>query len=395
MRVLYVIPGAVFGGAHNQVLQLNSPLRQAGYESVVLLPQEDGDAHARLVDGGVEVHTAPLVRIRATLDPATQLRFLRRMPGQFGYYRRLFDTLDVDIVQAHGITQGDVMWAAKRTGRGTIWQLIDTRAPRLLRAAFRPLLRRLPDVVFAVGSKTLAEHVDPQTLRSAAVMYAPPPRQDLRLLDPDERQQIRASLGVAKDDVLVISVGNFNPQKGHQHLIDAVARLGDPRIKLRIQGSLSPAHPGFFEALRKRALDAGLDDFSLSAWDASVGVPALLASADIFVLASEPRSEGLPTVILEAMALGLPVVASEVGSVGDAVVEGVTGHLVPSTDVAILADRLRSLAADPQQREAFGAAGLRMFEREFTLQACVDANLEALARARPNSPRASKGTGAG
>lgn len=383
MRVLYVIPGAVFGGAHNQVLQLSAPLRRAGYESVVLLPQEPGDAFARLVDGGIEVHTAPLVRIRATFDPGIQLRFLARLPRQFGLYRRLFDDLRIGIVQAHGITQADVMWAAKKSGRGAIWQLIDTRAPRPLRAAFRPLLRKLPDVVFAVGTKTLAEHVDPQTLPRPAIMYAPPPRQDLRLLDPHERARTRALLGVGPDDVLVVSVGNFNPQKGHHHLIDAVARLGDPRIKLRMQGSLSPAHPGYFEALRRRALDAGLEDFSVSAWDSSVGVPGLLGSADVFVLASEPRSEGLPTVILEAMSLGLPVVASEVGSVADAVSEGVTGYLVPSRDPATLADRLSSLAASSARRAAFGAAGRRKFDCEFTLEACVQANLGALARAAP------------
>jgi glycosyltransferase involved in cell wall biosynthesis len=295
--------------------------------------------------------------------------------------------LKADIVQAHGITQADVVWAAKKSGRGTIWQLIDTRAPRPLRAAFRPLLRRLPDVVFAVGSKTLAEHVDPKKLASPAIMYAPPPRRDLRLLEPAERKKFRGLLGVGPDDVLVVSVGNFNPQKGHQHLIDAIARVNasaGPRVKLRIQGSLSPNHPGYYDGLQQQAKYAGLDDFAIDAWDSSIEVPQLLGSADIFVLASEPRSEGLPTVILEAMSLGLPVVASDVGWVVDAVSEAVTGYLVPSQDPAILADRLRMLADDPQRRAAFGGAARRKFDREFTLEACLAANLEALARATPS-----------
>ena len=382
LRVLYVIPGAVFGGAHNQVLQLRSRLSEAGYDSVVLLPQEEGDAYQRLTEGGVEVHTAPLVRIRATLDPATQLRFLRRIPGQFRHYRRLFDSLQADIVQAHGITQVDVMWAAKSSGRGAIWQLIDTRAPAVMKTAFRPFLRRLPDVVFAVGSKTLEDHVEPATLSKPALMYAPPPRQDLRQLAPAERTATRELLGVGPDDVLVVAVGNFNPQKGHQHLVAAIAQLNDPRIKLRIQGTLSPVHPGYYEMLEQQARSAGLDDFSVGAWSSAIGVPELLGSADVFVLASEPRSEGLPTVILEAMSVGLPVIASDVGSVVDAVDDGVTGYLVPSQNAGVLAQRLRSLVADPATRAAFGASGQLKFESEFTLEACLRANLEALGRAR-------------
>ncbi len=382
MRVLYVIPGAVFGGAHNQVLQLHKPLQDAGYESVVLMPDEPGDAYGRLVDGGVDVHTASLVRIRATLDARTQWRFCTRLPRQFGAYRRLFEELGADIVQAHGITQGDVVYTAKRMGLGTIWQLIDTRAPRPLRSAFRPLLRKLPDVVFAVGSQTLAAHVDPASLPEPAILYAPPPRQDLRVLGEAERADVRRRLGVGPDDVLVVSVGNFNPQKGHQHLIAAAAQIRDPRLKLRIQGSRSPVHPDYVADLQRQAAAAGLEDFRLEGWDPALGVPELLGAADVFVLASEPRSEGLPTVILEAMSVGLPVVASEVGSVADAVDEGVTGYLVPSQEPGILADRLRALAADAVRRAQFGAAGRSKFEREFTLDACIRANLAALERAR-------------
>src|SRR5205823_13173952 len=92
-------------------------------------------------------------------------------------------------------------------------------------------------------------------------------------------------------------------------------------------------------------------------------VPELLAAADLFVLSS--RSEGLPISVLEAMAAGLPVVATNVGGMPEVVVNGETGFLVPPAEPRALAEAVGRLLLDPELRQRFGAAGRRRAERRF------------------------------
>jgi glycosyltransferase involved in cell wall biosynthesis len=98
-------------------------------------------------------------------------------------------------------------------------------------------------------------------------------------------------------------------------------------------------------------------------------VPVRLADAQMFVLAT--KWEGFPRSILEAMRAGLPVIASEVGGVGQSVRDGETGFVVPGGDVAALRARLRQLLVDPSERQRMGAAGRNWYEKHFSLERLV------------------------
>lgn len=100
-------------------------------------------------------------------------------------------------------------------------------------------------------------------------------------------------------------------------------------------------------------------------------VPELLRSLDLFVLPS--RAEGISNTILEAMACGLPVVATDVGGNAELVAKGETGQLVPANDPAALAAAIRGYVDDPDRMRAHGAAGRRRVEARFSLEAMVAA----------------------
>ena len=170
------------------------------------------------------------------------------------------------------------------------------------------------------------------------------------------------------DPVTLLSVGRMRAPKDLFTLVRAMADLEPGSARLRIAG----------DGPDRAAVAAEVERLGLGGTVELLGtrddVPALLADADVFVLASD--SEGLPMSVLEAMAAGLPVVASAVGGVPELVLDGETGILVGPRDTAALAGALARLVADSALRDRLGAAGRLRVEREFSLERFEREHLE-------------------
>jgi glycosyltransferase involved in cell wall biosynthesis len=159
----------------------------------------------------------------------------------------------------------------------------------------------------------------------------------------------------------------INPQKRLELLIEAVRRAHPalPRYVLRVAGGIERGCEAYAAELRRQAEGlpvewlGGLDD-----------VAEFLRGLDLFALVSEPA--GCPNASLEAMAAGLPVVATEVGGMGEQVEDGVTGRLVGREDVAGLARALIEAACEPERREIWGEAARRRAGERFGLTRMVE-----------------------
>jgi glycosyltransferase involved in cell wall biosynthesis len=143
------------------------------------------------------------------------------------------------------------------------------------------------------------------------------------------------------------SLGRITEQKGYDLLVRALPHLPEATLVLVGDGPQR-------ERLQEIAADLGVGGrLIVTGWKPDAR--AYLPTFDIFALPS--RWEGMPLGILEAMHAGLPVLASDVGSVAETVRDGVTGYVVPAEDQSLLCARLSSLLSDAQQRERMGAAG--------------------------------------
>ncbi len=165
----------------------------------------------------------------------------------------------------------------------------------------------------------------------------------------------------------IISVGRLRPEKAHEVLLAAVAQLRAawPDVTLRLVGD------GARESvLRQFAADHGLAD-RVEFLGQREDVAALLRDADVFVLPS--RIEASPNAALEAMAAGLPVVATDVGGIPEVVTTGLTGILVPPDDAGALAKAVAQLFADPSHAERLAGAGRRHVESEYSFDRMVAA----------------------
>jgi glycosyltransferase involved in cell wall biosynthesis len=170
----------------------------------------------------------------------------------------------------------------------------------------------------------------------------------------------------------VLSVGRLAAPKDFLTLVRAVGRLPEGTVRLSVAG----AGPD------RGAVAAEVERLGVGGRVALLGertdVADLLAGADVFALSS--RSEAMPMSILEAMASGLPVVATDVGGIPELVVDGKTGYLVPPARPDLLARALDRLAGDPGLRSRMGAAARARARDEFSVEAFGRAHLELYRR---------------
>jgi glycosyltransferase involved in cell wall biosynthesis len=184
---------------------------------------------------------------------------------------------------------------------------------------------------------------------------------------PAARRATRISLGVPLEAFLVGVVARLEPEKGHRHLLaawPAVAKaIPDAWLVIVGTGSLDASLRAQAQALPVEMAHQIV--FSADQTD----VPALTAALDLAVLTSLREAQGI--VLLEAMASGVPIVASAVGGITETVRHGRNGLLVPRADPAALAAAVIDLAHDAPMRHRFGVAGRRRVEDHFSLDASV------------------------
>lgn len=270
----------------------------------------------------------------------------------------------VDVVHAHQYTPFFYGMAARL--RGPRRPILFTEHgrhqpdfPRRKRIVANRLLLSKADRVVGVG----------RAVREALVANEGLPAERVEVLyngiDTDEfgrpggRSEARASLGVGTDDFVIVQVARLDYLKDHATAVRTLAKAAGeiPQARLVLIGD-GPERG----AIAAAAGELGVAD-RVTWLGTRHDVAALLPGADLFLLTSV--SEGIPLTVLEAMAAGLAVVATDVGGLGEIVVHGETGFLAPAQDSDGLAARVIRLARDPALRRAMGTAGRARACRQF------------------------------
>lgn len=369
-RMLSVIHGPLFGGGHNQTLQLAEPLRRRGWETLMAVPDlpEATPTLERMRAGGVPTGTLELHRLRRTVDPRTHGRTAAGLRREIGTLRGIIRRERIDLVQAFGDTNPHLALAGRLEGVPVVWHLYDTVTPPPARRVTMPVVTRLADVIMTTGRALAFAYPGAAALGERCITVYPPVDARRRFTpDPARRAAARRELGVPDDALLVGTVGNRNPTKGHDLLVEAVAGLDGAHC--RILGAPSPVH-----AEHMAKVDALVRPLSgrVAIVDPGRRVPALLPAFDVFVISSVPRSEGMPTVILEALSCGIPVVSTDVGAVREVLEDGPCGIVVPPLDVPALSAAIGRLLADADERARLADAGRARALDRYDVERCAD-----------------------
>lgn len=324
-----------FSGGEVQVFLLMEGLRARGHRCLLVAARESRAA-AEAKTRGFDV--VP-VRLRGDLDVAAVFEL-------GGVLRQL----KPDVVHLH---TGRATWLGGLAAKVARCPAITTRRmDRTVKRGWRTRLvyERLTRKVAAISPSVAKSLVD-GGVDPARIEIVPSTIDPARVAPKRGREATRAELGVDERTPLFVVLASLVHRKGIDVLIDACQKLADRGIACACHIAGDGPERG---ALERRATERGVSGHVrfLGARD---DVGDLLAACDAFVLPA--RREGLGVSALEAMAAGRAVVASRVGGLAEAVVDGGTGLLVPSEDVSALAAALERVATDTALRERLGAAG--------------------------------------
>lgn len=373
LRILHVYKDypPVFGGIEHHVRDLAESQAAAGHDVTVLVTAVRGPTTSAVERGVRVVRVRRLGTVASTpLAPALPLRLAAARP---------------DITHLHSpYPVGEAAWLLAGRSPMVLSYHADIVRQRRLLLVWRPWQRRVlaharrifaASPAVAEGSPTLA----PWRSKVALVPYGIDA--DRFALDAAAVAAARRAHRPADAEGVIAFVGRLRYYKGLHVLVDALARL--PRHQALIVGDGPQA-----DALRGQAAALGVGHRIHWLGDVDdAALPAVLAAADVYCLPATARSEAFGIAMLEAMAAGLPVVSTELGTGTSWVnLDGVTGRVVPPEDAAALADALAACAAPGPARERLAAAARRRAGETFSRPAMVAA-IDAAYRAAIEAER--------
>jgi glycosyltransferase involved in cell wall biosynthesis len=370
--VLFVSATGYFAGAEVMLLELLTRLDRQDWQPLVVLPFL-GPLSAALDDAGIPWRVwslaAPRTR-QALASPATVARLGGQLPFSAVALARWLRSQDVSLVHTNSSAVLDGALAARLARVPHVWHVRE-RLPLGGRAsaAWGRLVVGLADRVICI-SRAVQAQTDVWRAHPRVVIV--PDGFDLQALVPGRSaSEVRAALGVG-DAPLVGMVGRISPIKGHQVFLDAAAQLAEawPEVRFVIVGGALPAYAPLHAALQAQASAGPLAGRVLFTGELPrAGVIELMPALDVLVMPTVTM-EGFGLVALEAMASGVPVVATH-GGPDDFITNGVTGRLIAAGRVDDLAAAVSGLLADPAAARQLGQAGQKHVQQTLTLAAHV------------------------
>jgi len=359
LRVLHPITRLTLGGSSENTIASCVALDRAGYQCLVATSFRESDASSlddarrrgcRVVDiPALGREIAPLGDLAALAELVRSIR--RERPaivhthtskaGFIGRLAAVIARVPAVIHQPHGhIFYG--YYSPRRTAVFT---------------ALERMAARWTDRIITLTDRGAAEHLARGIGRAEQYVTVPSgvPTAELRATAPP-RGEARARLGLDPDAFVVVGLGRLVPIKGFDLLVRALPAVAEqvPSARVLLVGDGA-------ERQRLEAVAASLDvTRQLRLAGETLDVAAYLAAADVVAVPS--RNEGMGRVIVEAMALGLPVVATAVGGIPDVVTDGECGRLIAPEDVDALSAALIELGRDPALRRKLGEAAMQRAE---------------------------------
>ncbi|HSW45141.1 MAG TPA: glycosyltransferase family 4 protein [Phycisphaerae bacterium] len=370
MNIAFIIMDLELGGgAEHDIINLSTGMKKAGHSPAVIT------SGGRLCE---YLETEGVTLVRLPVNQRSPLQLWRNAES----FARTAERHEVEILNPQGVYPAvSCYWASRRL---------------LRRGKFVPnvvtihMLGRLTWWYYGMGAMLLNHYADHVIFESECELnrlkargFSGPytvipncfPPSKLAAVT-ESRAAIRRDIGVPDDAVLFIMPARMTPEKRHDLLLETLAR---PEVReLPIRFFLAGDGP-LLDQCKRRAGELGLAEKVIFGGFRK-DVPRLYKAADVFLLCSS--NESLPLSIREGMGASLPVIATHVGGIAEAVEDGRSGLMVPSGDSDALAGAIRKLATDAALRTSLGARGLEIYRTRFDYNNWIRRTVEVTSAVR-------------
>jgi glycosyltransferase involved in cell wall biosynthesis len=374
VRLLKIVPTLLCGGTENQAITLARSLHQQGFNLEVACLRRLGPFVKEVSDRGIPLSEYPIAGFFSMSALIQKVRFARHIVKRridvmhaYSFYGNVFGILPAKLAAT------PVVIASIRD-RGAYLTPMQKRVQRFV--------CRFADCVL-VNAEAVKEWLTTEGYNPTKIVVIPNGVELERFDELPDPNRIRHDLGVADAAPLVMVVSRLTPKKGLEHFLEAAELLAPrfPDARFVVVGYANPAEHDYENTLKTLTDRLGITGrviFTGLRHD----VPALLAAATVSVMPS--LNEALSNVLLESMAAGAPIVATRVGGTPEAIVDEVTGLLVPPGDANALAHAIRRLLEDSALAARLGHAARQAIEAGYSVEKMVRATerlyLDLLAR---------------
>jgi len=384
IRVLCVVADNNIGGIQNRIMMIGESLAKNDIQCIILSPNGKGKFSQIARRKGFTVHQAHIHSPKAFSSLRGLIKnviWMVTIPLSIVTIIKIVYQEKIDIIHVNGLLSIHASIAAIITNKPLIWHLISTLYPLSLVILIRPVVKEFTHTTIFIAQKMIRYYLGDEFDRNKIkVIYEPVDTEQFKRdnIKKSQKMIIRQKLNIQRDFKIVGFVGNINPVKGIEYIIRSANEIKKETsidIKFLLIGNKSDGHDKYMQKLQQMIIKHNLEENVIFCGGVSHEmIPEYLSIMNIFLITS--LAEGTPLVILEAMSMSIPVIATDVGGISEQIENGKTGIIVPRGDTKAISEAIVYLFEHPTEMDQMGKNGRKRAEELFSLDKCVSEHIE-------------------
>jgi glycosyltransferase involved in cell wall biosynthesis len=379
IKVLNVVIDNHIGGIQNRILDVGKKLEKSDISTIIVSPKGEGSFSEKSRLLNFKVYQASIQSPKLLNSVKNILRnFFWILNIPFGIIEviNIIKKENIDIVHVNGLLAVHAAIAAKLSNKPLVWHLISTFYPKNLILILRPFFIFLSDKIILITNNTKQYYFGTKWNTSKFKVIFEPVDIDYfkNNYSLDMKKEIQEKISVSPDISIIGFIGNISPQKNLEtfiYLAKKVTSNSESQYKFLIVGDATQNHKEYLHHLLKLRSELNLENDVLFTGKV-LDIREFLSIMDIFLMTS--ISEGTPLVILEAMAMEVPVVAPDVGGISEQIENGKTGLIFSPDNINMVSEIIIQYNKNKEPFKKMGEMGRKRVEQYYSLERCVESH---------------------